>query len=298
MKLKEVCAITGLSRKTIRLYEEKALFTPQKERRNGREYREYTEADIHQLQIIASLRKAWFTMEEIRRMQEDPAAIREIFPQYKEWLLAQKNQLDGLLAAAAEIVPEEVASIDDLSARMEAETCKLPLPPVDINPRFQYLDALEEAEAMKKQQSSTETRKRTFRQTTLLMDQDRINDQAITFGQFRDMADGAWKDSSSGAVKQEETAPLWVRVISAISGWGLVLSSVLVIITTAYAMFDNRYTQLETPPYAFWARIAMLGFLVIYGAMRALIAYRERQQWVEKMRRQELEKQQARQEPD
>ena len=143
MKLKEVCERTGLSRKTIRLYEEKELFCPQKERRNGREYRDYTEEDVQTLLVIASLRKAWFTMDEIRRMQNDPAEIQTILPQYKAWLLAQKSQLDGLLSAAEEIDPETVLSIDDLSARMEPETKKLSLPPADIRPRFQYLDAMD-----------------------------------------------------------------------------------------------------------------------------------------------------------
>lgn len=294
MKLKEVCELTGLSRKTVRLYEEKELFSPHKERRNGREYREYTEEDIHKLQVIASLRKAWFTMEEIRRMQADPAAIREIIPQYKQWLSAQKAQLDGLIAAAEDIPLEEVTSIDDLSARMEAETSKLPLPPVDIDPHFKYLDQLEEAQRNMKQKNMTESRKKTFRQTTLLMDRDRANDQAITFGQFREMRDGAWKDSSTGAVKQEERAPLWVRLISAVSGWGLVISSILVIVTTAYGMFDYTYTT--TAPYEFWPRIVMLAFMVIYGAMRGIMAYRERQQWLKKVRQQELEKQNAKSE--
>ena len=143
MKLKEVCETTGLSRKTIRLYEEKALLVPQKERRNGREYREYTESDVHTLQVIASLRKAWFTMEEIRRMQADPAAIRDIFPQYKAWLLAQKSQLDGLISAAEDIPLDSITSIDELSAHMEAETRKLPLPPADVNPHFKYLDEMD-----------------------------------------------------------------------------------------------------------------------------------------------------------
>ena len=251
MKLKEVCQATGLSRKTIRLYEEKGLLTPTKERRNGRDYRDYTEADIAQLLVVASLRKAWFTMDEIRRMQEDPAAIREIFPHYRQWLLAQKSQLDGLIAATEQIQPDCIASVAELSAQMESETRKLPLPPVDINPRFKYLDELEEVQTRMKKQDSTEAHKKTFRQTTLLMDRDRANDQAITFGQFREMEQGAWKDSSTGAVKQEETAP-----------------------------------------YEFWPRIVMLVCIALYGSMRGVIAYRERQQWLEKMRRQEQEKQQ------
>lgn len=295
MKLKEVCEATGLSRKTIRLYEEKGLLVPQKERRNGRDYRDYTEADVAQLLVIASLRKAWFTMEEIRRMQEDPAAIREIFPQYRQWLLAQKSQLDGLIAATEQIQPDCIASVAELSAQMESETCKLPLPLTDVNPHFKYLDEIEEAQNRMKRIDSTETRKKTFRQTTLLMDRDRANDQAITFGQFREMEQGAWKDSSTGAVKQEEKAPLWVRIVSAIFGWGLVISSIAVIATTAYGMFD--YSTRKTMPYEFWPRVVMLACIVVYGSMRGLIAYRERQRWLEKIHQQELEKQQNRETP-
>lgn len=144
MKLKEVCEVTGLSRKTIRLYEEKGLLVPQKESRGGREYREYTAEDVKTLQVVASLRKAWFTMEEIRRMQQDPAAIREIFPQYRAWLLAQKSQLDGLLAAAEQIELDSIADVEQLSAQIEQETRKLPLPLVDANPHFKHLDEIEE----------------------------------------------------------------------------------------------------------------------------------------------------------
>lgn len=296
MKLKEVCERTGLSRKTIRLYEEKALFAPHKERRNGRDYREYTEENIRQLQVIASLRRAWFTMDEIRRMQNDPAEIREILPQYRQWLQAQKSQLDGLISVAETLPPDGITSIEDLSARMEPATSRLPLPIFDVNPHFKYLDEIEEAQRTMKQKSSTEARKKTFRQTTLLMDRDRANDLAITFGQFREMEQGAWKDSSSGPVKEEEQAPLWVRVISAVSGWGLVISSILVVATTAYGMFD--YSTRTTAPYEFWPRIVMLAFMVIYGAMRGIMAYRDRQQWLKKVRQQELEKQEARPAPE
>lgn len=80
MKLKEVCESTGLSRKTIRLYEEKGLLVPQMEHRNGRDYREYSPEDVKRLQEIATLRRAWFTMDEIARMQQNPETIGEIFP--------------------------------------------------------------------------------------------------------------------------------------------------------------------------------------------------------------------------
>ena len=143
MKLKEVCEATGLTRKTIRLYEEKGLLVPQKEARNGREYREYSQKDVETLREIATLRRAWFTMDEISRMQQDPETIREIFPQYLQWLEAQQQTLRQLLTAARAIDPQQVKSMAELSWKMK-EAEKMPLPQTDIEPRFQYLDALEQ----------------------------------------------------------------------------------------------------------------------------------------------------------
>ena len=127
MKLKEVCESTGLSRKTIRLYEEKGLLVPQMERRNGRDYREYSPEDVKRLQEIATLRRAWFTMDEIARMQQNPETIGEIFPQYLQWLEKQKETLEGLLSAARAIVPGTVRDIEELSRRMQAAD-QMPLP--------------------------------------------------------------------------------------------------------------------------------------------------------------------------
>ena len=139
----EVCEATGLTRKTIRLYEEKGLLVPQKEARNGREYREYSQEDVETLREIATLRRAWFTMDEISRMQQDPETIREIFPQYLQWLEAQQQTLRQLLTAARDIDPAQVKSVAELSREMK-EAEKMPLPQADIEPKFQYLDALEQ----------------------------------------------------------------------------------------------------------------------------------------------------------
>ena len=78
---------------------------PKKERKNGRDYREYTPEDVEILREIATLRRAWFTMDEIARMQQDPDAIEEIFPQYRQWLEQQKMTLESLLNAARAVNP-------------------------------------------------------------------------------------------------------------------------------------------------------------------------------------------------
>ena len=100
MTRKEVCKATGLSIKTLRLYEEKGLIAPNKERRNGREYREYTPELVSQLNQIVTLRRALFTMDEIREMQTQPDRIFSIFQDYRTWLSQQEQQLKKLRAAA------------------------------------------------------------------------------------------------------------------------------------------------------------------------------------------------------
>ena len=143
MTIKEVCGRTGLSRKTIRLYLEKGLVSPASERRNGRTFRTWSEEDVHQLEMIASLRSAWFTMEEIRRMQENPGSIGEILPAYRQWLLTQKESLDGLVQATEQLSADRISDVYALSAEISRAAGKLPLPESDIRPRFGYLDAIE-----------------------------------------------------------------------------------------------------------------------------------------------------------
>lgn len=289
MKLKELCERTGLSRKTIRLYEEKGLFTPKKELRNGREYRDYSEEDVRTLLVVASLRKAWFTMEEIRQMQQDPAAIGEILPRYQEWLRLQKHQLEGLLTAAEKLDLAEIGDVETLSAKFERETQKLPLPVIDQNPHFKYLDELEKEERTMKTINDQEQRKRAFRQTTLVMDQDRVNDRAITVGAIRDCEELEW--GAHGPVKREDEEPGWIRVLSTVSGWGIVVSLVAMCAMQLRDLLGaSKYLETETPPYLFWARVVFVAFVVLYGAVRGLIAYRDRQRWLRVVRAQEAEK--------
>ena len=77
MKMKEVMKATGLQENTIRFYETKELISPEKEHRNGRTYHEYSTEDVQALKQIVVLRKARFTLDEIRIMQTNPERIEE-----------------------------------------------------------------------------------------------------------------------------------------------------------------------------------------------------------------------------
>ena len=68
MKINEVEALVGITKKNIRFYEEQGLLTPRRNSENG--YRDYGEAEVAALRRIKLLRKLGVPLEEIRRMQE------------------------------------------------------------------------------------------------------------------------------------------------------------------------------------------------------------------------------------
>lgn len=296
MKLKEVCEATGLTRKTIRLYEEKGLLVPRKEARNGREYREYSQKDVETLREIATLRRAWFTMDEISRMQQEPEAIGEIFPQYLQWLEAQQQTLRQLLTAARAIDPQQVKSVAELSWKMrEAE--KMPLPQTDIEPRFQYLDALEQRPQKvepewKEPLSGGMDDSRIYRQFVAANSKDKADDLGVAFGQLRDAM--AMEQTSTPVVgKREESRQLrWLEKAGEIV---LTLGAVWIVLYILYLVMTGGGNGPDGGiPGAFAVGIGMMvvGAVGICAA-KGIAAYRERQAWIERMRQQDEEKMKA-----
>lgn len=67
MKINEVEAQVGITKKNIRFYEEQGLLSPRRNSENG--YRDYGEAEVSILRQIKLMRKLGVPLEEIRRMQ-------------------------------------------------------------------------------------------------------------------------------------------------------------------------------------------------------------------------------------
>ena len=293
MKLKEVCTSTGLSRKTIRLYEEKGLLVPQKERKNGRDYREYTPEDVELLREIATLRRAWFTMDEIARMQQDPDAIEEIFPQYLQWLEQQKVTLESLLNAARAVDPAKVKSVSELSKQMK-EADHMPLPAADIQPKFQYLDALEqrpekvEPEWKEPLPGGMED-SRIYRQFVAANSKDKADDLGVAFGQLRDAMTP--ERESSPVVGKKEMSPKLQRLDQA-GEYVLALGAVWTAIYTLYlVMTGGGHSDGWGLPVPFTIGISLMILGAVgMGAAKGIFAYRERQAWIERMRQQDEEK--------
>ena len=190
MTRKEVCTDTGLSIKTLRLYEEKGLIAPERQYRNGREYRVYTPELVAQLQQIATLRRALFTMDEIKALQQNPDTIPGIFEDYRQWLAAQENQFRALRQAADQVNAQSLHSVDSLLSGMEQAASSMPLPQMDIKPDFKHIDAMEEPPRHVVQQTDLDDmvpNARVFRQMNLMIDGDRSNNINVAFGQVNDL---------------------------------------------------------------------------------------------------------------
>jgi DNA-binding transcriptional MerR regulator len=229
MTRKDVCKAAGLTVKTLRLYEEKGLIAPAREYRNGREYREYTPELVEQLQRIVTLRRAMFTMEEIREMQTQPERIPEIFADYQQWLTAQERQFRQLRQAADRIDGQSLESLDSLLKELSPAADQLPLPALDRKPNFRRLDLLEEPPRHVQAQTDfdeTVPSDRVLRQMNLALGrnkQDKIN---LAFGQLDATRQALSGQEGGGPVQAEVRQPLALRILGGI----LTIAAVLLLL--------------------------------------------------------------------
>ena len=275
MKLKEVCTQTGLSRKTIRLYEEKGLLVPQMERRNGRDYREYTPENIRTLKTIAMLRRAWFTMDEIKQMMDEPEAIQTIFPQYVEWLQNQKQELDSLLSVAKAVNSRYVSNIDQLSGAMSKAASKMPLPQYDIKPRFKHLDEIEERPNIRPPADPLDlvmSGDKEKAQAAVAISRDKRDDLLVKVSMMNETA-AIMKDVGSGPVPDRETEkdPWWLKIITGI-------------LTILFALSIINFVNVFIHFAVYWEDLAFFGIcFVLRGSLFLWKHQREQNAWLERM---------------
>lgn len=103
MRMKEVSERTGLTDRAVRLYIESGLLQPKEESNYaGRRSIHFSESDIAELEAIATLRRADFSITDIRQMKEHPESIGTILEANKEKLEAdiesKKQILQSLIS--------------------------------------------------------------------------------------------------------------------------------------------------------------------------------------------------------
>jgi len=96
VRINEVEALVGITKKNIRFYEAEGLLTPRRSSANG--YRDYGEAELETLRRIKLMRKLGLPLEDIRRMQTGSLTVGDAMRRH---LVALERQRADLESAAA-----------------------------------------------------------------------------------------------------------------------------------------------------------------------------------------------------
>ena len=92
MKINEVEALVGITKKNIRFYEEKGLLSPRRNSENG--YRGYGQAEVDTLKRIKLMRKLGVPIEDIRRMQEGGQTVGDGMRRHLVTLERERKNID------------------------------------------------------------------------------------------------------------------------------------------------------------------------------------------------------------
>lgn len=141
MKIKEVSQLTELPESTIRFYEEEGLIVPEKEYLNGRYYRNYSEADVHLLKTLGILRKARFSMDEIRSMSSAPETIEGICALCRSRLNTEAAALREISTALSNLSGDSFSSMFSLANALSEKAKNVELPARDVQVNFARFDS-------------------------------------------------------------------------------------------------------------------------------------------------------------
>lgn len=118
MKINEVEAAVGVTKKNIRFYEEEGLITPGREPGNG--YRSYSQADVERLRRIKLLRKLDVPLAEIREMLEGQKTLAEGMSRQLERLNTRRKDLEEAIGFC-EVLEKDSGSLEELDVEQTLE---------------------------------------------------------------------------------------------------------------------------------------------------------------------------------
>ena len=113
VKINEVEALVGITRKNIRFYEAEGLLAPRRNSENG--YRDYGEAEVSVLLQIKLLRKLGVPLEEIRRMQSGVHTVGDGMRRHLVSLERDRDNLDQAIRLCAGLTDRQ-ERLGDLDA--------------------------------------------------------------------------------------------------------------------------------------------------------------------------------------
>ena len=132
MKIKEVISQTGLTDRAIRLYIENGLVTPENQKSYaGRNNYNFSQADIECFEQIALLRKADFSLEQIKTLKLGGEPAREVLLEY---LTAKQESVvigQKIVEALKDFPAEETVTMENICAKIKESMENTPLPESD-----------------------------------------------------------------------------------------------------------------------------------------------------------------------
>ena len=121
MKIKDVEKQVGISKANIRFYEEEGLIHPARNQENN--YREYSEADVEQLQEIKKLRLIGIPVQEIKEIYEDRLTLQEALSRRLDEIEKEERTLKETKLTCQKALKSklDITSIDQLEIEEEKE---------------------------------------------------------------------------------------------------------------------------------------------------------------------------------
>ena len=112
LKINEVEALVGITKKNIRFYEAEGLLAPRRNSDNG--YRDYGEAEVETLRRIKLLRKLGVPLEDIRQMLSGAHTVGDGMRRHLVTLERERQNLDAAARLCGELADcqERLADLD------------------------------------------------------------------------------------------------------------------------------------------------------------------------------------------
>lgn len=138
MKIKEVITKTGLTDRAIRLYIEKDLIKPEyDENYNGRKSIDFSEKDVEQLENIALLRKADFSIPEIKALKEGGETAQKTIKEYINRINEKIQFSSEIINKISTLVNEENITIEVICEKLSCNLAneKVPAEDMELSPK-------------------------------------------------------------------------------------------------------------------------------------------------------------------
>lgn len=140
MKIKQVMAKTGLTDRAIRLYIENELVKPEcDENYNGRKSIEFSETDVENLKNIALLRKADFSIQEIKALQMGGETAQNTIKEYINRTNEKIQFSSEIIEKIGTLANEENITIEIICEKLSSNLAneQVPAEDMELSPKEQ-----------------------------------------------------------------------------------------------------------------------------------------------------------------